>query len=768
MTLLIVATILPVVVSTKEIKNEENIIPDFVKPSGKEKIPVNIDFAKTNLIPAYESLSRGSPNYEFIKEPKPIMCTFYDYMPGSYASHPIRIQTEHGDGHYLTFFAQASKSGTRRQYWAYADSSSNIQDWGVITSYETRQGYGSIGIHPATGNCIASWHENQDGDLYETALTFDDFDLSETPGLWQDPLTIPAGPGDLEYIWPYIYVGPSPSGQNSVRIYQVTNDYTNLPSGNPCEDVRIKYIDVQNVNGINLDSILNNGNWETKTVFTSWRDKECRPFQAFAIDYNNPGKVAFIGYCSWLAGDLGDMPVDEGAFVWESLDYGESWLTSNLHSDGPGSPIYYVQNPGHFPEAPDELEVSFGGGHNTAIYDSDGNLHWTYLQQYGYSDDTGSYYFPYYLPQAEMVWDGNSFIFHEVPELPGIDSLSGHSVPWDETNTYPVIAWSTYPSGTAALFHENMQKQAINVENNWMAQIWVDGTYHQLGKDGDPNYEDYVNHPMIYISISIDNGNTWLNPIKLTDILSDKFDFSEQVTVYPYVCDQIIDLGDNWGQIDMFYLNDHRFGSSVHSSSSNASGDITYCSFKIKFSDLLADTNGPYEAFEDEPIQFQGSAEGGDPPYSYLWDFGNGDTSTLKNPIYGYDEPGEYQVTLTVTDDSENTVEDTTTAIIHEKPCCFDVKIPSGFGFGLNAEVIEICDQSHSAIPWEFELTGGLFLIPISPLTGTASFSAGETKTLKSLLVFGLGSIQISFTISENCDPKSVNATIIGPFVIVG
>jgi hypothetical protein len=659
-TLVMVATALPVAGTIKEKIDEESkattceafetqTITDFIQPSGIEKKPVDINFDKTNLIPAYEVLSRGAPDYEFLKEPTPIMCTFYDYMPGSYASHPIRIQTEHGDGQYLTFFGTESYStNTRRQYWTYIDSNLNIQDWGTITSYDTRQGYGSIGIHPATGDCIASWHENQDGGLYETALTYDDFDASETPGFWEDPLTIPAGPNDLEYIWPYIYVGPSPSGEDYVRIYQVANDYTNLPSGNPCEDVRIKYIDVQDVNGIDLSSILNLGNWNTVTVMTDWRDKSCRPTQAFAIDYNNPGKVAFIGYAAWVEGDLGDMPVEEGAFVWESTDYGTTWSTANLHDDGPGSPLYYVDNPGHFPDAPEELEVGIAGGHNTALYDSEGNLHCAFLQSYGYTDDTGSYYFPYFLPQAEMVWDGSSFTFHEVSQMPGIDPLSGHSVPWDETNTYPVIAWSTYPSGgTSALFHENMQKQAINLENNWMAHIWVDGTYHQLGDDGDPNYEDYVKHPIIYISTSKDNGNTWFDPIELTDIFSPKFDFSDQITVYPYVCDQIIDLGNDWGQINMYYLDDHSFGSSVHGAATNKSGDITYCSIKIRFSDFFADANGPYEAFEDESIQFEGSAEGGEPPYSFHWDFGNGDTSDEEDPVYTYDEPGVYQVTLT-------------------------------------------------------------------------------------------------------------------------
>jgi len=181
---------------------------------------------------------------------------------------------------------------------------------------------------------------------------------------------------------------------------------------------------------------------------------------------------------------------------------------------------------------------------------------------------------------------------------------------------------------------------------------------------------------------------------------------------------------------------------------------------------LVADADGPYEADEGEPIQFQGGASGGVPPYSFHWAFGNGDTSDEEDPIYTYDDPGVYQVILTVTDDVQTTDDDETTATINEKPCCFEYEILPGFGIGLRAEVTEICNESQTGVPWEFKITGGLIVIPISPLSGTADFTAGETKIIKASLVLGIGSIQITFTI-DDCEPREVNALIIGPFVIV-
>ena len=105
-----------------------------------------------------------------------------------------------------------------------------------------------------------------------------------------------------------------------------------------------------------------------------------------------------------------------------------------------------------------------------------------------------------------------------------------------------------------------------------------------------PHYQEYLEHPIIFVYTSKDNGEHWTEPIKLTDIYSEDFpDFADQITVYPYICDQIVDLGDGWGQVYMYYFDDNSFGSYSGSSPSGQynGGQITYCSFKINFDSIL-------------------------------------------------------------------------------------------------------------------------------------------------------------------------------------
>ena len=58
-------------------------------------------------------------------------------------------------------------------------------------------------------------------------------------------------------------------------------------------------------------------------------------------------------------------------------------------------------------------------------------------------------------------------------------------------------------------------------------------------------------------------------------------------------------------------------------------------------------------------IQFNPVVSGGFEPYSFEWNFGDGQTSTEYNPGHKYEKPGVYTIKLTVKDDKGSTIDST-------------------------------------------------------------------------------------------------------------
>lgn len=51
-------------------------------------------------------------------------------------------------------------------------------------------------------------------------------------------------------------------------------------------------------------------------------------------------------------------------------------------------------------------------------------------------------------------------------------------------------------------------------------------------------------------------------------------------------------------------------------------------------------------------FRFRSNVTGGESPYEYQWDFDDGDERSGRNAVHSFDEPGTYNVTLIVTDDT--------------------------------------------------------------------------------------------------------------------
>ena len=68
---------------------------------------------------------------------------------------------------------------------------------------------------------------------------------------------------------------------------------------------------------------------------------------------------------------------------------------------------------------------------------------------------------------------------------------------------------------------------------------------------------------------------------------------------------------------------------------------------------LTASASGePVSGVAPLTVSFQGSAQGGTPPYSWSWQFGDGQSEAVQNPSHVYESAGNYVAELTVTDSS--------------------------------------------------------------------------------------------------------------------
>ncbi len=80
----------------------------------------------------------------------------------------------------------------------------------------------------------------------------------------------------------------------------------------------------------------------------------------------------------------------------------------------------------------------------------------------------------------------------------------------------------------------------------------------------------------------------------------------------------------------------------------------------------VADANGPYSGTVGETVQFDGSGSSDSDGniVGYAWDFGDNETGTGVNPVHIYTTTGEFEISLTVTDNDGLQSTDTSAATI--------------------------------------------------------------------------------------------------------
>jgi uncharacterized repeat protein (TIGR01451 family) len=116
--------------------------------------------------------------------------------------------------------------------------------------------------------------------------------------------------------------------------------------------------------------------------------------------------------------------------------------------------------------------------------------------------------------------------------------------------------------------------------------------------------------------------------------------------------------------------------------------DVTLLVWNDAPTAIISSPSDCSKLYEDVPIKFVGDHSYDDGSnLSYSWDFGDGNTSTDINPTHTYPEPGEYTVTLKVTDvNSNSSMDKITITILKSTPTAYIVK-PTKLMFSLNENI---------------------------------------------------------------------------------
>ncbi|MBN1618225.1 PKD domain-containing protein, partial [Candidatus Dojkabacteria bacterium] len=124
----------------------------------------------------------------------------------------------------------------------------------------------------------------------------------------------------------------------------------------------------------------------------------------------------------------------------------------------------------------------------------------------------------------------------------------------------------------------------------------------------------------------------------------------------------------------------------------------------------IADAGGPYNGIEGITISFDGSnsSDSDGTIVSYLWDFGDGQTSTDQNPTHIYVQNGTYPVALTVTDDDSATDTGITSAVIADvKPLASFIALPTSGTRPLTVNFTDTSISYDGVVSWVWNFGDG-------------------------------------------------------------
>jgi len=613
------------------------VAEDFMQPAqvAKDSYYSGMRFGVRNVSRDQDP----APEYSFIpngdgENTTYLTSSYYDYMPFSYNGYNLRHQPETSqpygyaaDGWYVTYMRSETQAiGTdRRAYYSYINPDGTLGESNGINSVINREGFTSLAIDPYTGDPFVAWHAITEPDgSYDSHMSYALFHATGSPGSWRSPFILMDNPEvsepftghtDDEFIWPQLWVGPSPEAGHR-RVHAYANNFTLNSGGNMNYNNLYMYADFD----------------DADLLSTSDLDWTVRSFPYFDyMHYNNidrvnkdmivsdiDGKVVFVG------------AVADSLLAMYSDDYGETFTKYTQQLKQPmDNPMYEDESQYVWYDddevTPSEMFIVPSGDlshYNCTFSDDNTKVLWMGGVNYNSQENMdGAVYWPAYLYPKQFTFDTETseFSFYDL-DIQGLDPADDVlAIAFDldedgEVDEYnpnsdppgaPIIpvscpSWFYNSDGgwQDAYFHEASCKIVSNGDN--VVLVWHDGAKLQEAYYGEEGYDGWFKQPEICIIISTDGGETWsdiryinANPNDNVVDPDNHYDnnyapeLEGMLPVNISLGDKLEDLGDNHFKLNFVFLDDDDYGTA--SGPCVNPGDLTnsalrYAAIDIDFS----------------------------------------------------------------------------------------------------------------------------------------------------------------------------------------
>ncbi|HEX6431159.1 MAG TPA: PKD domain-containing protein, partial [Niastella sp.] len=162
---------------------------------------------------------------------------------------------------------------------------------------------------------------------------------------------------------------------------------------------------------------------------------------------------------------------------------------------------------------------------------------------------------------------------------------------------------------------------------------------------------------------------------------------------------------------------------------------------------------------ESDPVQFT-DASSGPGTLSYVWDFGDGNTSTQKDPQYTFNRKGTYSVKLTVNSTEGCTTTKTQTNYLNVANFISDINVPVPVCKGSTVTIYSTNNPVPDKMVWKLN---DQVVTPFGNNTFSYYFSSTGTYAVKLVNTFGscLDSVEKQVTVKDVPDIRPFVADIV-------